>query len=68
MRQFFLHLRQTFKKTTELELFGLNPGKRLEPEHHLFEKENHLNQTVIFWVPNVNYQGCIVTSTQNCAF
>ena len=31
----------------------------LEPENHLFEKENHLNQTSILWVQNVNFPVCI---------
>ena len=30
----------------------------MEPENHLFEKENHLNQTSIFGF-HVNFQGCI---------
>ena len=29
----------------------------MEPENHLFEKENHLNQTSIFGF-HVNFQGC----------
>ena len=31
----------------------------MEPEQLPFEKENHLNQTFFFGVPNVNFQGCI---------
>ncbi len=31
----------------------------LEPENHLFEKENHLNQSSILWVQNVNFPVCI---------
>ena len=36
----------------------------MELENHLFEKENHLNQTLDFWVQNVNFQGCIVYTLQ----
>ena len=32
-------------------------NERLEPKNHLFEKENHLNQTSMFGF-HVNFQGC----------
>ena len=46
------------KKISEHPIFSLE-NERLEPENHLFENENLLNQTFIFMF-HVNFHGCIM--------
>ena len=41
------------------------PKTSMEPEHHVLEKEHHLNQTSIFRVQHVSFRGKLYTSNHS---
>ena len=50
--QFFRVVSSDYGKPRPMKIY-------MEPKNHPFERENHLNQTCIFWFQNVNSPGCI---------